>query len=106
MSREEFIELCEQLRPFITRNALQIREHHPLKKNFALALDFLKDAVSITMTANTFRLHQSTASKIVMEVCNAAVAYLAPKSITLPNTKDEIYLKISEFAPRFGMLLA
>ena len=82
MSREEFIELCEQLRPFITRNALQIREHHPLKKNFAPALDFLKDAVSITMTANTFRLHQSTASKIVMEVCNVVVAYMAPKSIT------------------------
>ena len=45
------------------------------------------------MTANTFGFHQSTVSKITMEVCNAVVTYLARKYITLPKTKDEMYLK-------------
>ena len=46
------------------------------------------------MTANTSGLHQSTVSKTVIKVCSAVVAYLAPKYITLPKTKDEVYLKM------------
>ena len=92
MSREEFIELCEQLRLFITPDnklALYIPPNYrvpAVAKRVALTLYFLKDTEFITMTANTFGLHQSTVSKVVMEVCNAVVTYLA-SYIPLPRQK-------------------
>ena len=65
------------LRPFITPNSLSVN-HRVLfaKKKLALTLYFLKDIGSITMTANTFGVHQKALSKVIVEICNAVVINL------------------------------
>ena len=54
MSWKGFIELCEQLRPFIILNALSPNYRAlSIEKKVALNLYFLKDTGSIAMTRNT-----------------------------------------------------
>ena len=107
MSRLEFQELCNILRPFITPNPLS-PNYRSLSagKNLAVILYFLKDTGSLTMTANMFGIHQSTTSKVIMEVCEAIVTHLVPKYITLPKTREEMTSKVSQFELKFGMLQA
>ena len=58
------------------------------------------------MTANTFGIHQSTTSKVIMEVSEAIVTHLVPKYITVPKTREERTSKVSQFELKFGMLQA
>ena len=60
----------------------------------------------MTMTANTFGIHQSTLTKAVQEVCTAIVKYMVPKLITIPKSQDEMLSKISQFEAAFGMTQA
>ena len=107
MSRLEFQELCDILRPFITPNPLSPNYRSlSAEKKLVVILYFLKDTGSLTMTANTFGIHQSTTSKVIMEVCEAIVTHLVPKYITLPKTREEITSKVSQFELKFGMLQA
>ena len=91
MSREEFQELCEQLRPHISPginspNYLALS----LEKKVAVTLCYLKDTGSIWMTANTFGIHQCTVSKVILEFCNAMATHLGPTYLHLPRTLDEM----------------
>ena len=65
LSRAEFDEICNELRPYISPNILS-QNHRALaiEKKFATLLHFLKDTGSMTMTANTFRIHQCTLTKL------------------------------------------
>ena len=58
------------------------------------------------MTTNTFGIHQSTTSKVIMEVCETIVTHLVPKYITLPKAREEMTSKVSQFELKFGMLQA
>ena len=71
MSKDEFIEWCDQLRHFITPNALSPNALSPncstvsTEKILPLALYFLKNPEPIAMAANTFGTHLNTVSKVV-----------------------------------------
>ena len=107
MSRLEFQELCDILRLFITPNPLSPNYRSlSAEKKLAVILYFLKDTGCLTMTANTFGIHQSTTSTVIMEVCEAIVTHLVPKYITLPKTREEMTSKVSQFELKFGMLQA
>lgn len=107
LSRIEFDEICNELRPYISPN-LTSPNYRALsvEKKVASVLYFLKDTGSLTMTANTFGIHQSTLSKVVEEVCYAFVTFMVPKLIKLPKSQDEMLVKISEFEAKFGMTQA
>ena len=76
MSRLELQELFDILRPFITPNPISPNYRSlSAEKKLAVILYFLQDTGSLTMTANTFGIHQSTTSKVIMEVCEAIVTY-------------------------------
>ena len=60
----------------------------------------------MTMTANTFGIHQCTLIKVVKEVCSVIFTYMVPRLIKLPNSKDEMLSKIPEFEGKFGMTQA
>ncbi len=107
MSREEFLELCEELRPHISPcinspNYLTLS----LEKKVAVALYYLKDTGSIWMTANTFGIHQCTVSKVILQFCNAVTTHLGPKYLHLPRTVDEMQTTVAEFETKFGMTQA
>lgn len=107
MTRPEFEDLCEELRPHIfpdpkspNRRALSV------EKKVALTLYYLKDTGSMWMTANTFGIHQCTVSKVVLEVCDAITKHLGPEYIHLPRTAEEMQRKVSQFELKFGMIQA
>ena len=58
------------------------------------------------MTGNTFGIHQSTVSKVIVQVCNAISRNIGPDYIHLPRTEDEMKTKVAEFETKFGMVQA
>ena len=46
---------------------------------------------------DTFGVHQSTVSKMVIEVCAAITENLSSDYIKLPTTEDEMRKKVAEF---------
>ena len=91
LSRAKFDEICNELKSCKFPNTLSSnRRALPVENNVAAVLYFLKDTRSMTMTANTFGIHQCTLSKIVKEVCSVIVTYMVHKFIKLPNSKDEM----------------
>ena len=98
LSRAEFDEICDQLRPYVSPNMLSSNHKAlPEERKFAAVLHCLKYTGLMTMTASTFGIHQCTLTKVVQEICSAIVTYMVPKLIKLPNSQDEMLSKISEF---------
>ena len=65
MSREVFMKLVEELRPFISPDPRSPNQTVvSAEKKLALTLYFLKDTGSIRMTANAFGIAKSTVSII------------------------------------------
>ena len=80
MSKECFFELADELRPFLAPNP-DSPNHRALstEKRLAITLYYLKDAESLWMVANAFRIHQCTASKHIHSVCETINMILGPK---------------------------
>ena len=58
------------------------------------------------MTANAFCVHQCTVSEIIILVRDAINKRLGPAYLHLPQDKDEMIRKVSEFELKFGMIQA
>ena len=72
MPKEEFLDLCDLLRPFVSPSPTSPNYRKlSLEKKVALTLYYLKNTGSIWMTANTFGIHQCTVSKAIHEICSA-----------------------------------
>ena len=104
LSRTQFFTLLEELRPYISPkpNSPNYRSLRARKK-LAITLYYLKDTGSLRMTANSFGIHVSTASKTIHYVCKAISQVLGPKYLKLPKNTSEMQKKISEFEIMFGM---
>ena len=105
MSKEDFMNLCDLLRPFISPNPRSPNYRAiSVQKKVAICLYFLKDTGSASMTANSFGVHQSTVSKVVKEVCFAIKEHLRSQFIKMPTTEEEMRKKVVEFEVKFGMI--
>ena len=104
LSEEEFRELAEKLRSYISPNP-RSPNYRPIdvEKKLAVTLYYLKDKDSLRMTANAFGIQVCTTSKIIHEVCREIAMKLGPKMIQLPQTKEDMMEKASEFEVKFGM---
>ena len=104
MSRDKFEQLVNELNPWISPdpNSPNKRAISSMKK-VDICLYYLKDTGSLSMTANTFGVHTSTASKIIREVCSAITHKLGPKYVKLLQTEDEMIEKAAEFVSKYGM---
>lgn len=58
------------------------------------------------MTANTFGVHQSTMSKVVIQVCSAILRNIGSDYLHLPRTEEEMRTKIAQFETKFGIVQA
>ena len=58
------------------------------------------------MTANVFGVDKFTASKFIILVCDAINKHLGSSYLHLPQDKDEMIRKASEFELNFGMIHA
>ena len=105
MPKEQFLNLCEELRPFISPSQASPNYRKiSIEKKVALTLYYLKDTGSIWMTANTFGSHQCTVSKVIHEVCSALTKKVGPHYIYLPKTVPEMERKVAQFELKFGMI--
>ena len=93
MPKLQFDGLLEGLVPYITPKNNSPNYHAvSAKKKLAMTLYYLKDTGTLRMTANSFGMHVSTASKIIHEVCRAISQVLGPMNI-----------KCSRFEAKYGM---
>ena len=101
MSRENFVELVNELRPFITPDPNSPRLGMEPEKRLAVCLYYLKDTATLKMTANTFGISVPTTSKCVKNVCKAIKDHLGPKYIKIP-ADDELTDSIKRFEDELG----
>ena len=58
------------------------------------------------MTANHFGVSNSTASKVIIEVCSAICSVPGPLYLHHPLHQEEMKVKVAEFETKFGMVQA
>ncbi|KAJ7322231.1 hypothetical protein JRQ81_018518 [Phrynocephalus forsythii] len=90
MSREAVLDLVEKLRPVLQREDTNMRAAIPVDKRVALTLWKLATADSYRSVANQFGVGVSTASVIVMEVCEAIHDVLLKHVVQLGDAQGVI----------------
>ena len=107
MTRWQFLELAEELSPYINPDP-RTPNHWALSgdKKLTATIYYLKYTGSLYMTTNTFGIAVNTVSSVIYEVCYAICKYLGSKHIHSPSDEDEIRQKVSEFETKYGMLQA
>ena len=107
MSRDQFHELLEELRSFISPSPRSPnRRALSAEKKLGIILYYLKDTGSLPMTANVFGVAANTVGSVVYEVCKAISQHLGPKLLFLPRNKKEMMEKVAEFESKYGMVQA
>ena len=90
-----FFEILDEITPLLDpKPNCPIYMFLSAEKKLAVTLYYLKDTFSLWIAGNTFRIHQCTVSKTIVQVCQAIDAILGPD---LPR---------SEFEWKFGMAQA
>ena len=103
MSRDDFMNLEEKLRPFIKpcQNSFRGDTISSFKK-LAMTLYYLKDQGSLRMTSNTFGVGHSTVSHSIRQVSHAVVTVLGPQLIQFPTTTEGLNEVMARFESKFG----
>ncbi len=103
MSRDDFMNLEEKLRPFIKpcQNSFRGDTISSFKK-LAMTLYYLKDQGSLRMTSNTFGVGLSTVSHSIRQVSHAVVTVLGPQLIQFPTTTEGLNEVMARFESKFG----
>ena len=97
MSRDTFLILCEELRPFIEKQATNMRLPVDVERQVASSLYYLSDEGRIRKTTNAFGLSCQVISVIIRRVCIAITVHLGPKYIKLPSTEVEVKEAVAKF---------
>lgn len=101
MSKDNFYKLCEELRPFICRQATIMRSPVEVERQVALTLYYLSDEGRLRKTANAFGLSRPCISVIVRRVTRAISLHLGRNYIKLPVTEDAVKEKVTKFNDAF-----
>ena len=103
MSKDDFIELVETIRPYRPEKSNQVRtDVISLEKRVAITLYYLKDQGSMRLTANAFGIARCTVGQGVYEICVIITNHLGPSLIRFPTEKEEVLSSTSQFLNRFG----
>ena len=104
LTKDKFYELLEMLRPYVSPDETS-PNHRKLDaaKRIAVCLYHLRDTGSMWMTANTFGIHQSTVSMVVVEICDAIKRILGQQLLYMPKTEEDIKKKVTCMELKFGM---
>ena len=97
MSRSTFMELCEGLRPLLTRKSTRMRGPISVETQMALTLYYLSDEGRYRKVANAFGISRSSVFITVRRVCTAISEYLGPIYVHLPTCEREVLELVSQF---------
>ena len=88
MSRDNFLKLCQQLRPFLIKQVTRFRKPIEVEKQLAITLYYLADEGRFRKVSNAFGVAKSTVSVIVRRVCEVITTVLGPEYSTLNYHKQ------------------
>ena len=81
MSKETFMSLCDELRPFLQKQSTAMRDALPVETQVAARLYYLTDEGRFRKVAKAFGIGKSSVSTKIREVCMVITKYLGPKYI-------------------------
>ena len=90
MSEASFYMLCEELRPYLTKQTTKLRKHVSVETQVAVTLYYLADEGRMRKVSNSFGLGKATVSKVIHRVTSVISEKLGPKHILLPKKKGEV----------------
>ena len=100
--RENFYRLCNELRPFLTKERTNFRVPLSVELQVAATLYYLSDEFHYRKIANAFRIGKSTISVIIRHTTFVIAHILGPKYIRMPFTEDEVKDSVEKFFLNFG----
>lgn len=102
MSKESFDKLCDDLRPFISRNQTQMKAAVSVETQVAATLYYLSDGGRMRKKANAFGLASCTIYRIVKRVTTAISTELSGIYMPLPKTENEVWGSAANFYKQHG----
>ena len=84
-----FQELVEKMRLFITKQTTKFRTTIPAEERLAIILRYLATGDTYQSLMYQFRIHRTTISQIIQEVCSAIYKALQPDYMKLPSSPQE-----------------
>ena len=97
MSKDSFMSLCYELKPYIEKEVTRLRLPIPFTKRVAITLYYLVDEGRYRKTANAFGVSRAAVSIIVRDVCRAISLHLGPKYIKMPTTDEDVLNAVEAF---------
>ena len=77
------------MRPFITKKTTHLREPITAEEKLAVNLRYLATWGSFNSLMYQYRIHRSTISQFIPDVCKAIYKVLAPDYMKIPSDKEE-----------------
>ena len=102
MSEASFYMLCEELRPYLTKQTTKLRKPVSVETQVAATLYYLADEGRMRKVSNSFGLRRATVSKVIRRVTSVISEKLGAKYIVLPKTKEEVEEHARNFYNRYG----
>ena len=102
MIEASFYMLCEELRPYLTKQTTKLRKPASVETQVAATLYYLADEGRMRKVSNSFGLGKATVSKVIRRVTSVISEKLGAKYIVLPKTKEEVEEHARNFYNRYG----
>ena len=105
MSKENFMKLCDKVRPFLRKQSSDMRSPIRVEKQVAVTFYYLSDEGWYLKVANAFRIGKSTVSETVRRVCKCISIVLGLELIKLPTSEQDVKRAVSKFYAAHGFCL-
>ena len=88
MSEASFYMLCEELRPYLTKQTTKLQKPVSAENQVVVTMYYSGDECIIRKVSNSFGLGKATVSKVIRRVTSVISEKLGPKYTTLPKTNE------------------
>ena len=88
------------MRPFLTKRTTKFRTPIPAEECLGTTLQYLAIGEIYESIMYQFRIHRTTISQIIQEVCNAIYKVFQPDYINVPSFPQEWKLLMKDIAVR------
>ena len=100
--RPSFNKLCDELRPFLTKQRTRFRVPLSAELQLGVTLCYLCDQAHYRKIANAFGIAASTVSTIIKRTPFAITFMLGKQYVRLPTTAEDVQESISKFYSAHG----
>ena len=103
MSEASFYMLCEELRPYLTKQTTKLQNSVSVETQVAVTLYYLAGEGRMRKVSKSFGLGKATVQKVIRHVTSVISEKLGLKYIVLPKTKEEVEQHSRDFYKRYGL---